>query len=189
MALRILRNKKARKLGLIPANLNKKSDTVFGTKRKVIKPYGIWQKHRTTALYTYNIKCGQWQDIVQESDNNPEKVYTICQSFLNTVVCNAGWARSPRGASQLISHKHILVNGKVMQHKLYRLSPGDVVSLRDEALRHNPHINNAMKKNKAVFGHLKLDGYKCTYEKHADRANIPHTSINFYDACNKSLRA
>jgi len=71
----------------------------------------------------------------------------LLESRLDNTVYRLGFARTRRQARQLVSHKHIVVNGQVVNIPSYQLKPGDVVSVRpksknleviNESLQHAP---------------------------------------------------
>ena len=62
-----------------------------------------------------------------------EILFQFCESRLDNVVFRLGIANSRRGARQLVTHRHIIVNGHVVNIPSYRLRPGDVVAVREKS--------------------------------------------------------
>ena len=62
-----------------------------------------------------------------------EILLQFCESRLDNVVFRLGIANSRRGARQLVTHRHIMVNGHVVNIPSYRLRPGDVVAVREKS--------------------------------------------------------
>ena len=62
-----------------------------------------------------------------------EILLQFCESRLDNVVFRLGIANSRRGARQLCTHRHIMVNGHVVNIPSYRLRPGDVVAVREKS--------------------------------------------------------
>ena len=62
-----------------------------------------------------------------------EILLQFCESRLDYVVFRLGIANSRRGARQLVTHRHIMVNGHVVNIPSYRLRPGDVVAVREKS--------------------------------------------------------
>jgi small subunit ribosomal protein S4 len=62
-----------------------------------------------------------------------ENLLQLCEARLDNMVYRFGISPSRRGARQLVSHKHITVNGEVVNIPSYTLRPGDVVSVREKS--------------------------------------------------------
>lgn len=80
------------------------------------------------------------------SHRTDDHLISILESRLSTVVYRAKLANSPFAARQLVSHKHILVNGKAVNINSYRVSVGDVIELC-ETMKNNPHVLESIKSN------------------------------------------
>lgn len=186
MAINPIKRKKAKRLGMIPTitTIN------YGKKRVVKSQYALNLIERKKLLLTYNIKAHQLKTMMNNFDKTLsayEYVYINCESMLSNVVYRLGFARSPRGAGQLISHKNILVNNIVMAHKMYRLKVGDVISV-SENLMNNTHINESIKKNKYVCSHIKSNGLSGEFVSLPSIKEMYLTKINFGAACSSELR-
>ena len=59
--------------------------------------------------------------------------YNLCESRLDNVVFRMGLSRSRSGARQLVSHRHITVNGGIVNIPSYSLKAGDVVAVREKS--------------------------------------------------------
>jgi small subunit ribosomal protein S4 len=62
-----------------------------------------------------------------------ENLLQLCEARLDNTVYRMGISPTRRGARQLVSHKHITVNGEVVNIPSYTLRPGDVVSVREKS--------------------------------------------------------
>ena len=62
-----------------------------------------------------------------------EILLQFCESRLDNVVFRLGIANSRRGARQLVTHRHIMVNGHVVNIPSFRLRPGDAVAVREKS--------------------------------------------------------
>jgi len=62
-----------------------------------------------------------------------ENLIKLLESRLDNTVYRLGMAASRPGARQLVSHKHVTVNGEVLNVPSYRLKPGDVIGLKDKS--------------------------------------------------------
>ena len=62
-----------------------------------------------------------------------EVLLQLCESRLDNVVYRMGVSRSRRGARQLVSHRHITVNGEIVNIPSYSLKAGDVIAVREKS--------------------------------------------------------
>ena len=62
-----------------------------------------------------------------------EVLLQLCEARLDNVVYRFGIAKSRRGARQLVSHRHICVNGSVVNIPSYSLKQGDVIAIREKS--------------------------------------------------------
>jgi small subunit ribosomal protein S4 len=62
-----------------------------------------------------------------------ENLLQLCEARLDNMVYRFGISPTRRGARQLVSHKHITVNGEVVNIPSYTVRPGDVVSVREKS--------------------------------------------------------
>ncbi|ALA23818.1 30S ribosomal protein S4 [Piscirickettsia salmonis] len=92
-------------------------------KQKVRRIYGLLEKHfRRYYKEAARIKGSTGENLLQ-----------LLESRLDNVVYRMGFASTRAEARQLVSHKSILVNGKVVNIPSYTVSPEDVVSIRERA--------------------------------------------------------
>ena len=89
------------------------------------------------AKYTYGILEKQFSNMFKQANARQgitgEILLQFCESRLDNVVFRLGLANSRRGARQLVSHRHIMVNGHLVNIPSYRMRPGDVVSVREKS--------------------------------------------------------
>ena len=84
--------------------------------------YAIQLMEKQKAKYTYGILERQFRNLFQ-----------LCESRLDNVVYRMGVSTSRRGARQLVSHRHITVNGEIVNIPSYQLKAGDVVGVREKS--------------------------------------------------------
>ena len=89
------------------------------------------------AKYTYGILERQFRNMFKKataaSGITGEVLLQLCESRLDNVVFRMGISPSRRGARQLVSHRHITVNGEVVNIPSYQLKAGDVVAVREKS--------------------------------------------------------
>ena len=106
-------------------------------RRGKISEYGIQLQEKQKAKYTYGILERQFVKIYEEASRRGgitgEVLLQLIESRLDNVVYRLGIARSRAQARQLVSHRHITVNGAVVNIPSYSLKEGDIVSVRERS--------------------------------------------------------
>ncbi len=99
--------------------------------------YAVQLKEKQKAKYTYGILERQFRLMFEKATRSTgitgEVLLQLCESRLDNVVYRMGIANSRSGARQLVSHRHITVNGSIVNIPSYQLQPGDVVSVREKS--------------------------------------------------------
>ncbi|MCH7398707.1 30S ribosomal protein S4 [Belliella sp. R4-6] len=106
-------------------------------RRKKQSEYAIQLAEKQKAKYIYGILERQFSkmfDIASRKQGiTGENLLQLLEARLDNVVYRLGIAPTRRAARQLTSHKHILVNGELVNIPSYSLKPGDVVSVRERS--------------------------------------------------------
>lgn len=106
-------------------------------RRRKTSEYGLQLKEKQKAKYTYGVLERQFRKIFEQASRSKgitgEELLKLLESRLDNVVFRLGIAPSRAAARQLVSHKHIVVNGEVCNIPSYQLRPGDVVSVREKS--------------------------------------------------------
>lgn len=99
--------------------------------------YAIQLDEKQKAKYTYGLLEKQFRNIYEKATRQEgvtgEVLMQLLESRLDNVVFRLGFARTRRQARQLTSHKHIVVNGQVVNIPSYQVKPGDVISVRPKS--------------------------------------------------------
>jgi len=99
--------------------------------------YAIQLGEKQKAKYTYGILERQFANMFERASRmkgiTGENLLQLCESRLDNTVYRLGVANSRRAARQLVSHKHITVNGEVVNIPSYTLKVGDVVGVREKS--------------------------------------------------------
>ena len=89
------------------------------------------------AKYTYGILEKQFSNLFKKASRTKmitgEALLQFCELRLDNIVYRLGLANSRNGARQLVSHKHITVNNKIVNIPSYLIKIGDVVSIRQKS--------------------------------------------------------
>lgn len=102
-------------------------------RKKSLSEYGQQLKEKQKAKYTYGLLERQFAKVYQEAARKKgvtgENLLKLLEARLDNTVYRLGIASSRRFARQLVGHKHITVNGKVVNIPSYTLKPGDVIGI------------------------------------------------------------
>ncbi|PIZ31353.1 MAG: 30S ribosomal protein S4 [Alphaproteobacteria bacterium CG_4_10_14_0_8_um_filter_53_9] len=109
-----------------------------GARRKKLTDFGI-QLREKQKLKGYYANMGERQfrgvfaEAIRRKGDTSENLIGLLESRLDAVVYRLNLVPTMHMARQVISHKHILVNGKVLNIASYRCMPGDTIELREKA--------------------------------------------------------
>lgn len=106
-------------------------------KRKQQKEYGLQLQEKQKAKYTYGVLERQFRNLFEKASRKEgvtgAVLLQMLESRLDNVVFRLGLSPSRRAARQLVSHGHILVNGKPVNIPSYLMHAGDKVTLREKS--------------------------------------------------------
>ena len=140
--------------------------------------YAIQLEQKQKAKYIYGILERQFSNLFKKASASKgitgEVLLQLCESRLDNVVYRLGVANSRRGARQLVSHRHITVNGEIVNIPSYSLQEGDVVAVREKS-KSLEAIENALASNSNVYEWLtwNSDTKTGTFVKAPERLQIP----------------
>lgn len=149
-----------------------------GKRRAKKSEYAVQLNEKQKAKYTYGILERQFSNLFKKASASKgitgEVLLQLCESRLDNVVYRLGVATSRRGARQLVSHRHITVNGEIVNIPSYRLKAGDVVAVREKS-KSLDAIENALAANSSVYEWLtwNADLKSGTFIKAPERIQIP----------------
>ena len=116
--------------------------------------YAIQLMEKQKAKYTYGILERQFRNLFSKANSSKgvtgEVLLQLCEARLDNVVYRMGISNSRRGARQLVSHRHITVNGQLVNIPSYSLKAGDVVGLREKS-KSLQTIQDALAANSSVY--------------------------------------
>ncbi|UAY54255.1 30S ribosomal protein S4 [Arachidicoccus terrestris] len=106
-------------------------------KRKQLGEYATQLKEKQKAKYTYGVLERQFRNTFDDANRlkgiTGENLIKLLEARLDNTVYRLGLAASRPAARQLVSHKHITVNGDVVNIPSYRLKPGDIIGLKEKS--------------------------------------------------------
>lgn len=99
--------------------------------------YAMQLSEKQKAKYTYGILERQFSNLFKKASSSKgitgEILLQLCESRLDNVVYRLGIASSRSAARQLVSHRHITVNGELVNIPSFSLNAGDVVAVREKS--------------------------------------------------------
>jgi len=113
--------------------------------------YAIQLMEKQKAKFTYGILERQFRNLFEKASRSKgvtgDALLQLCESRLDNIVFRMGISNKRAGARQLVSHRHITVNGRVVNIPSYILKSGDVVSVREKSKSLNIILENNEKNN------------------------------------------
>jgi len=106
-------------------------------KRKKTSEYGVQLREKQKAKYTYGVLERQFRNTFEKASRSKgvtgEVLLQLLESRLDNVVYRMGVAPTRASARQLVSHRHITVNGKVLNVPSAQIKPGDIIGVREKS--------------------------------------------------------
>ena len=131
--------KRCRTLGLEPMVLgyDKKSNRKSAREGKKMSEYGLQLREKQKAKFIYGVLEKPFRNYYKKADRmkgmTGENLMILLESRLDNVVFRAGFARTRREARQIVDHKTITVNGKIINIPSYLVKAGDVIEIREKS--------------------------------------------------------
>ncbi|MCQ2289925.1 MAG: 30S ribosomal protein S4 [Muribaculaceae bacterium] len=106
-------------------------------KRRKLSEYGTQLREKQKAKYTYGVLERQFRNLFKKASSlkgvTGEVLLQLLESRLDNVVYRLGIAPTRAAARQLVLHRHITVNGQVVNIASYQVVPGEVVAVREKS--------------------------------------------------------
>lgn len=132
--------KKCRNLGLDPSILgvNKKSNrNIRPNANRKLTEYGTQLREKQKARFVYGVQEKQFHKLYEEATRKEGVTGVLLLQYLerrlDNVVYRLGFGHTRRQARQIVSHGHILINGKRVNIASYRVKQGDVITLKEDS--------------------------------------------------------
>ncbi len=123
-------------------------------RRRKQSEYGLMLAEKQKAKYTYGVLERQFRNLFEKASAKDgvtgEVLLQLLEARLDNIVYRLGMAPTRAAARQLVSHKHIVVDGEVVNIPSYSVKPGQIVAVREKA-KSLEVINDAL----AGFNHSK----------------------------------
>ena len=140
--------------------------------------YAIQLMEKQKAKYTYGILERQFRNLFKKATASKgitgEVLLQLCESRLDNVVYRVGLSNSRRGARQLVSHRHITVNGEIVNIPSYNLKAGDIIAVREKS-KSVESITNCLQNSSQVYEWITWNDetMQGTYVSIPERIQIP----------------
>ncbi|MBR4070220.1 MAG: 30S ribosomal protein S4 [Bacteroidaceae bacterium] len=106
-------------------------------KRRKTSEYGAQLREKQKAKYTYGVLEKQFRNLFEKASRKKgitgEVLLQLLEARLDNVVFRLGIAPTRAAARQLVLHRHIVVNGKVVNIASYSVKPGEVIGVREKS--------------------------------------------------------
>ena len=129
--------KRCRSLGLEPSYLgyDKKSKRNLQRANRKVSEYGLQLREKQKAKFIYGVLEKPFRNYYEKADKmkglTGPNLMTILESRLDNVVFRLGFARTRKEARQVVDHKFVTVNGKVVNIPSYLVKAGDVIEIKE----------------------------------------------------------
>ncbi|HLF47032.1 MAG TPA: 30S ribosomal protein S4 [Chitinophagaceae bacterium] len=147
-------------------------------KRKTLGEYALQLREKQKAKYTYGVLEKQFHKTFEEAARRKgvtgENLIKLLEARLDNTIYRLGIAPSRPAARQLVSHKHITVNGEVVNIPSYQMKAGDVVSIK-EGSKGKTSITSVMGAKNPKFNWLDWNEteMKGTFITYPERESVP----------------
>ena len=149
------------------------------TRRRKTSEYGIQLREKQRAKYTYGLLEKQFRLTFDKASRSRgitgEVLLQLLELRLDNIVFRLGIAPTRAAARQLVSHRHIVVNGKVVNIPSFTVKPGDIVGVREKAKSLEVIVNALAGFNHSKYPWLEWDGARMSGKvlHIPERADIP----------------
>ena len=131
--------KRCRSLDLDPTFLgyDKKSKRTNSRANKKMSEYGLQLREKQKAKFIYGVLEKPFRNYYDKADRQKgqtgENLMVLLERRLDNVIFRMGFARTRREARQVVTHRHVLVNGKIVNIPSYKVEPGDVIEIKEKS--------------------------------------------------------
>ena len=140
--------------------------------------YSVQLLEKQKAKYTYGILEKQFRNLYKKASSKTgvtgEMLLQLCERRLDNTVYRMGISPTRSGARQLVSHRHITVNGGIVNIPSYSMRPGDVIEVREKS-KALEAITDSVRSSSALYEWLEFnsDTLRGTFVAIPERTQIP----------------
>jgi len=147
-------------------------------RRRKTSEYGLQLQEKQKAKYTYGVLEKQFRNLFDKASRSKgikgEILLQLLESRLDNIIYRFGIAPSRAAARQLVTHRHITVNGEQVNIPSYSVKPGDIISVREKS-KSLEVISESLSSRRSVVPWLEWDPHLLTgkYLSYPERSEIP----------------
>ena len=130
---------RCRSLGLEPEflGINKTSRRTLKRANRKMSEYGSQLREKQKAKFIYGVLEKPFRNYFEKASRMKgqvgENLMILLESRIDSVIFRLGFARTRREARQIVGHRHVLVNGKIVNIPSYLIKAGDVIEIKEKA--------------------------------------------------------
>jgi small subunit ribosomal protein S4 len=151
-----------------------------GARRGRASDYALQLRQKQKVRRIYGVLERQFRNYYKEADRlkgaTGENLLKLLERRLDTVVYRMGFSCTRNESRQLVSHKAIMVNGRVVNIPSFQVSPEDVVSIREKSkgqLRIQSSLQLAAQRGGVPWVEVDASKLEGVYKRHPDRSELP----------------
>jgi len=153
---------------------------MHGQRRGRLSDYGVQLREKQKVRRIYGVLEKQFRNYYKSAAKTKgatgENLLKLLEGRLDNVVYRMGFGATRAESRQLVSHKAILINGKVLNIASYQVQVGDVVSIREKAknqLRIQNSLNISAQRADVEWVDVNTDKKEGVFNRIPDRADLP----------------
>jgi small subunit ribosomal protein S4 len=152
------------------------------SRRSKISEYGIQLREKQKIKRQYGLLETQFRNYFTEANRRKgitgDNLIKILESRLDNVVYRLGFAPSRKSARQLIKHRHIIVNNRLVDIPSYLLSPGDIIKIKEKSKKLDLVHNSLKRMKENTFSWLVVEKATMsgTFVQVPERSEVPLTA-------------
>ena len=151
-----------------------------GARRGRASDYALQLRQKQKVRRIYGVLERQFRNYYKEADRQKgatgENLLRLLERRLDNVVYRIGFGSTRAESRQLVSHKAIMVNGRVVNIPSFQVSPDDVIAIREKAkgqLRIQSSLQLAAQRGSVPWVEVDQSKLEGIYKRHADRTELP----------------
>ena len=159
-----------------------KIDTVpgqHGARKARLSDYGVQLREKQKVRRIYGVLEKQfrnyYRDAARQKGNTGENLLQLLEGRLDNVVYRMGFGATRAECRQLVSHKAIVVNGRVVNIPSYQISPEDVITVREKAkkqARIKAALDLSAQREKPTWVDVDSDKMEGVYKRLPERSDL-----------------
>ena len=144
-----------------------------------VSEYGLQLQEKQKAKYTYGVLERQFKNVFRKASSKKgitgEILLQLMEARLDNVVYRLGIAPTRAGARQLVSHKHIMVNGDIVNIPSYSIRPNDIIGVRERSKSLEAITDSLSRRNSKAYTWLEWDSNSMAgkFMQYPERELIP----------------